>query len=58
MSDATLAQWRGFVGMIVNGYFEQRMAWFPLERLTLELSAVQVGARGGVGRVGEVERKG
>lgn len=45
VSDATLARWRGFVGMIVTGYFEQRMAWFPLERLTLELSAVQVGAR-------------
>lgn len=41
VSDATLARWRGFVGMIVTGYFEQRMAWFPLERLTLELSAVQ-----------------
>ncbi|GLC65370.1 hypothetical protein PLESTF_000285900 [Pleodorina starrii] len=41
VSEATLTQWRGFVAMIVNGYFERRMAWFPLDRLQLELSAVQ-----------------
>ncbi|GIL81619.1 hypothetical protein Vretifemale_10630 [Volvox reticuliferus] len=41
VSECTLTQWRGFVAMIVNGYFERRMAWFPLDRLQLELSAVQ-----------------
>ncbi|GLI61152.1 hypothetical protein VaNZ11_003436, partial [Volvox africanus] len=41
VSESTLTQWRGFVAMIVNGYFERRMAWFPLDRLQLELSAVQ-----------------
>ncbi|KXZ42760.1 hypothetical protein GPECTOR_120g427 [Gonium pectorale] len=41
VSEPTLKQWRGFVAMIVNGYFERRMAWFPIDRLQLELSAVQ-----------------
>ncbi|PNH06887.1 hypothetical protein TSOC_006682, partial [Tetrabaena socialis] len=41
VSGPTLAQWRGFVAMIVDGYFERRMAWFPLDRLQLELAAVQ-----------------
>ncbi|GIL58474.1 hypothetical protein Vafri_13602 [Volvox africanus] len=49
VSESTLTQWRGFVAMIVNGYFERRMAWFPLDRLQLELSAVQVGGGGGSG---------
>eukprot|EP00198_Chlamydomonas_reinhardtii_P005633 XP_001694969.1 predicted protein [Chlamydomonas reinhardtii] len=43
VSEPTFASWRGFVAMIVNGYFERRMAWYPLDRLQLELSAVQVG---------------
>lgn len=38
--------------MIVNGYFEKRMAWYPLDRLTLELSATQVGDGGGRGQRG------
>ncbi|KAG2423223.1 hypothetical protein HXX76_015480 [Chlamydomonas incerta] len=41
VSEPTLASWRGFVAMIVNGYFERRMAWYPLDRLQLELAAVQ-----------------
>ncbi|KAG2483053.1 hypothetical protein HYH03_018082 [Edaphochlamys debaryana] len=41
VSDSTLAQWKGFVAMIVEGYFFRRMAWFPLDRLALELAAVQ-----------------
>ncbi|PNW87549.1 hypothetical protein CHLRE_02g141850v5 [Chlamydomonas reinhardtii] len=41
VSEPTFASWRGFVAMIVNGYFERRMAWYPLDRLQLELSAVQ-----------------
>lgn len=40
VSDETLQSWKGFVAMIVNGYFEKRMAWFPIDRLQLELSAV------------------
>lgn len=41
VTEETLQTWRGFVSMIVNGYFDKRMAWFPLDRLQLELSAVK-----------------
>ncbi|KAG2427709.1 hypothetical protein HYH02_014540 [Chlamydomonas schloesseri] len=41
VSEPTMSSWRGFVAMIVHGYFERRMAWYPLDRLALELSAVQ-----------------
>eukprot|EP00197_Chlamydomonas_leiostraca_P005747 CAMPEP_0202874756 /NCGR_PEP_ID=MMETSP1391-20130828/25981_1 /ASSEMBLY_ACC=CAM_ASM_000867 /TAXON_ID=1034604 /ORGANISM="Chlamydomonas leiostraca, Strain SAG 11-49" /LENGTH=59 /DNA_ID=CAMNT_0049556271 /DNA_START=20 /DNA_END=199 /DNA_ORIENTATION=- len=27
--------------MIVRAYFEQRVAWFPIDRLALEMAAVQ-----------------
>ncbi len=27
--------------MIVDGYFNRRMAWFPIDRLQMELLAVQ-----------------
>ncbi|KAK9863315.1 hypothetical protein WJX84_001159 [Apatococcus fuscideae] len=38
VSDATLAAWRGFVSMIVDGWFEKRWAWYPINRLQMELS--------------------
>jgi hypothetical protein len=41
VTDDTLKEWSGFVAMIVEAYFNRRMAWFPIERLQLELSAVQ-----------------
>eukprot|EP00775_Hariotina_reticulata_P002409 gene2409-2713_t len=41
VTDDTLAEWSGFVTMIVDGYFNRRLAWFPIERLQLELAAVQ-----------------
>ncbi|KAF8056360.1 TMEM231 [Scenedesmus sp. PABB004] len=41
VTDDTLSQWSGFVTMIVDGYFNRRMAWFPVERLQLELSVQQ-----------------
>ena len=34
-----MAAWRGFVSMIVTGYFEKRWAWYPIERLQMELNA-------------------
>ncbi|MEW5305164.1 MAG: hypothetical protein WDW38_002053 [Sanguina aurantia] len=34
-----MGQWRGFCSHIVNAYFEKRMAWYPLDRLQLELAA-------------------
>lgn len=41
VTDDTLAQWSGFVAMIVDGYLQRRMAWYPVERLQLELSVTQ-----------------
>ncbi|KAK9819232.1 hypothetical protein WJX74_010056 [Apatococcus lobatus] len=38
VSEATLAEWKGFVGMIVDGWFEKRWAWYPINRLQMELS--------------------
>lgn len=40
VSDATLASWKGFVTLIVNGYMKQRLAWFPIDRLQMEITAV------------------
>ncbi|KAK9794966.1 hypothetical protein WJX73_008481 [Symbiochloris irregularis] len=37
VEDSTLATWKGFVGMIVRGWFEKRWSWYPIERLQLEL---------------------
>lgn len=37
LSEPTLAAWKGFVTMIVDGYFDKRMAWYPIDRLQLEL---------------------
>lgn len=39
VEDSTMALWRGFVSMICKGYFEKRWAWYPIERLQMELSA-------------------
>ncbi|KAK9916974.1 hypothetical protein WJX75_009376 [Coccomyxa subellipsoidea] len=39
VSDATLNLWRGFVSLILSAYFEKRMAWYPVDRLQLEVSA-------------------
>eukprot|EP00878_Enallax_costatus_P035026 GHUV01038989.1.p1 GENE.GHUV01038989.1~~GHUV01038989.1.p1 ORF type:complete len:130 (+),score=38.29 GHUV01038989.1:806-1195(+) len=41
VTDDTLKEWVGFVAVIVDAYFNRRMAWFPIEQLQLELSAVQ-----------------
>eukprot|EP00879_Flechtneria_rotunda_P000897 GHRR01001024.1.p1 GENE.GHRR01001024.1~~GHRR01001024.1.p1 ORF type:complete len:222 (+),score=57.07 GHRR01001024.1:296-961(+) len=41
VTDDTLCEWSGFVTMIVDGWFNRHMAWFPVDRLQLELSAVQ-----------------
>lgn len=40
VSEATLASWKGFVTLIVNGYMKQRLAWFPIDKLQLEVTAV------------------
>ncbi|KAL3160118.1 hypothetical protein ABBQ32_010895 [Trebouxia sp. C0010 RCD-2024] len=40
VSEATLASWKGFVTLIVNGYMRQRLAWFPIDRLQMEITAV------------------
>lgn len=40
VTDATLELWRGFVSLILSAYFEKRMAWYPVDRLQLEVSAV------------------
>lgn len=37
VSERRRAQWSGFVSMIVDGYFKKRWAWYPIERLQLEL---------------------
>ena len=37
LTDATRAQWQGFVALITHAYFEKRMASFPIDRLQLEL---------------------
>ena len=36
-----MSQWRGFVTMMVRGYFDEGKAGYPLDRLQLELQAVQ-----------------
>lgn len=41
VTDDTIKEWSGFVSMIVDGYFNRRMAWFPIDRLQMELLAVQ-----------------
>lgn len=41
VTDDTIKDWSGFVSMIVDGYFNRRMAWFPIDRLQMELLAVQ-----------------
>lgn len=38
VSEETLAIWKGFVSLIVNAYFEQRMSWYPIDRLQTEMS--------------------
>lgn len=40
VSEATLQSWKGFVTLIVNGYMKQRLAWFPIDRLQMEITAV------------------
>ena len=32
--------WQGFVSLILAAYFEKRMAWFPVDRLQMEVSAM------------------
>jgi len=40
ISDESLNAWQGFVSMIVTAYFEKRWAWYPIDRLQMELSVV------------------
>ena len=40
VSESTLKSWQGFVSLIVKGYMEKRWAWFPIDRLQMELTAV------------------
>lgn len=39
ISEASRAQWTGFVKLICDAYFERRVASYPLDRLQLELTA-------------------
>ncbi|WIA14905.1 hypothetical protein OEZ86_003519 [Tetradesmus obliquus] len=41
VTDDTLHAWCGFVSMIVDSYLNRQMSWFPIERLQLELQAMQ-----------------
>lgn len=41
----TQRQWNGFVGMIVDAYFNKRMAWYPIDRLSMEVSAMNCSGR-------------
>lgn len=40
VSDNTFNLWQGFVRLIVDGYFNQGMVWYSIQRLQLEQSAV------------------
>ena len=40
ISDESLQEWKGFVSMIVTAYFEKRWAWYPIDRLQMEMSLV------------------
>ena len=42
VSEATRAQWGGFVRLIVDPYFSNGYAWIPIARLQLEQTAVLV----------------
>lgn len=55
-SDGMLSAWRGFTTMIVTGYYEKRMAWFPLDRLQLELAATRGSAAPPPDAVAEMAR--
>ena len=44
VSEATMNLWKGFFSLILGAYFEKRMAWFPVDRLQMEVSAM-TGAR-------------
>ena len=57
MSEATLKLWRGFVSLILSAYFEKRMAWFPVDRLQMEVSAMTGGVCKPSCRVGELMEK-
>ena len=37
--------WKGFVSLILAAYFEKRMAWFPVDRLQMEVSAMTGAAQ-------------
>ena len=40
VSAETLAEWQGFVRMILTGWFDKRIAWYPVPQLQMEVSAV------------------
>ncbi|CAK0735851.1 hypothetical protein CVIRNUC_000650 [Coccomyxa viridis] len=40
VTDGTMLSWKGFVSLILGAYFEKRMAWYPVDRLQMEVSAM------------------
>ncbi|CAL5225303.1 g8104 [Coccomyxa viridis] len=40
VTDGTMNLWKGFVSLILGAYFEKRMAWYPVDRLQMEVSAM------------------
>lgn len=40
MTDETTRTWTGFITMIVNAYFDRRMAAYPVDRLQAELAVM------------------
>ncbi|GMH33722.1 hypothetical protein BSKO_01556 [Bryopsis sp. KO-2023] len=38
VSEVTLREWKGFVSLIVDAYFNKRMSWYPVDRLQAEMS--------------------
>jgi len=39
VSEESTRHWKGFVQLIVDAYFEKRMAWYPTEPLQMEVMA-------------------
>ncbi|CAD7695993.1 unnamed protein product [Ostreobium quekettii] len=40
VSDESLGAWKGFVSMIVSAYFDKRWAWYPIDRLQMEMEVM------------------
>ena len=39
VTDGTMLLWKGFVSLIASAYFENRMAWYPVVRPFLTVTA-------------------